>query len=223
MKIKIILFSIIFIVFVILALYLNKDITFNEIIENKNILYMQFYYGLDKTLYDLSSEQETVILELLANLELIKISEDDVPLIYGGPIYIKFISDANTDIICSIYDSEHLSFKQKDKTMYYRDSSGTLNNLLTYVNKAYYEIAERNNYACMLAESTNTGESVGHATALCWYKLSSYDNNLFNSVTIMEPHYQCIRTISAMPPNITYSIDGYVFQWNETIRLLYNT
>lgn len=146
MKFKIILFSIIFIVFVILALYLNKDITFNEIIENKNILYMQFYYGLDKTLYDLSSEQETVILELLANLELIKISEDDVPLIYGGPIYIKFISDANTDIICSIYDSEHLSFKQKDKTMYYRDSSGTLNNLLTYVNKAYYEIAERNNY-----------------------------------------------------------------------------
>ena len=77
---------------------------------------------------------------------IFEISEDDVPLIYGGPIYIKFISDANTDIICSIYDSEHLSFKQKDKTMYYRDSSGTLNNLLTYVNKAYYEIAERNNY-----------------------------------------------------------------------------
>lgn len=75
--------------------------------------------------------------------------------------------------------------------------------------------------ACMLAICTDNNDVGGRATVLCGYSRIVYSGNILNTISFMEPHYACIRTISSDSSSITYSIDNYEFKWTETVRLLY--
>jgi uncharacterized membrane protein len=126
-----------------------------------------------------------------------------------------------------VYDSIRMTYGKGAQTP---DVVDALTNLLgnpyrpTSYNRKMYnneirEIIDNDDPACMLAVAN---DNIGHATALCGYHLTSYNYNSENWICFLEPHYECIRTTTITSSNITYSIDGYVFKWSETVRLMYN-
>lgn len=119
----------------LVVLYAISDssprIAMNELVDPQSVTSVEVFFPLDEKNPVLFSEEEAdALLGLLSSVRFTPISEEEIPVYYGGPLCVRLFSDRGTVTfrICE----RKCSFENGHAIRYYYDLSGNLEEAETY-------------------------------------------------------------------------------------------
>lgn len=109
----------------------TPKITMNDLLSVQSVTSVEVFFPLDEKNPVLFSEEEAgALLRLLSSVRFTPISEEEIPLYYGGPLCVRLCSDRGTVTfrICE----RKCSFENGHAIRYYYDLSGSLEEAEAY-------------------------------------------------------------------------------------------
>lgn len=119
----------------LIVLYAISDssprIAMDELVDPQSVTSVEVFFPLDEKNPVIFSEEEAgVLLGLLSSVTLTPISEEEIPLYYGGPLCVRLLSDRGA-VTFRVYERK-CSFENGHATRYYYDLSGNLEEAEAY-------------------------------------------------------------------------------------------
>ncbi len=116
----------------------SPRIAADELVNSQGVTSVEVFLPLgEKNPVIFSEEEADILLRLLSSATLTPISEEEIPVYYGGPPYIRLCSDRGA-VIFRIW-ARRCSFENDSMIRYYYDLSGNLEKAEAYALRVFGE------------------------------------------------------------------------------------